>query len=73
MKIAGIIILLIGLAMTLYTGYNYVTRETVLEIGSLEITADRHHEVNWQPYAGVVIMIAGAFVLSLDRKTPLSA
>ena len=73
MKIAGIIILLIGLAMTLYSGFNYVTREKVLEIGSLEITADRHHEVNWQPYAGVLIMIAGAFLLFLDRKAPLTA
>jgi uncharacterized membrane protein len=70
MKLAGIIILVVGLLMTLYTGFNYVTREKVLEIGSLEVTADREHEVNWQPYAGVIVMLAGAGIFYFSQKKP---
>jgi uncharacterized membrane protein len=73
MKLAGIVILVVGLIMTLYTGFNYVTREKVLEIGSLEVTADRDHEVNWQPYAGIIVMIVGAGVFYFSQKNPRTA
>jgi len=40
-KTIGIVIMVIGLVMTLYTGFNYVTREKVVDIGDIEITADK--------------------------------
>ena len=38
MKTAGIILLVVGLLMTLYTGFTYVTKEKVVDIGELEIS-----------------------------------
>jgi hypothetical protein len=52
MKTAGIIFLIVGLLMTLYTGFTYVTKEKVVDLGSLEVTKDDEHTVNWQPYVG---------------------
>ena len=72
MKTAGIIILIVGLAMTLYTGFTYVTKEKVVEIGDLQITRDEDHNVNWQPYFGIGIMVIGGVVLLLDRKKLLT-
>jgi hypothetical protein len=46
-KTIGIIIMIIGLVMTLYTGFNYVTREKVVDIGKIEITADKDNAVSW--------------------------
>jgi hypothetical protein len=71
MKIIGITVLIVGLFMTLYTGFNYVTREKVVDLGPIELMADRQHDINWEPFVGVLIMIAGGFVLFLDRKTPI--
>ena len=70
MKKAGIIILLVGLLMIMYTGFTYFTREKVVDIGKLEITKENQHHVNWQPYVGIGIMIIGGVVLVLgvNRK-----
>jgi uncharacterized membrane protein YidH (DUF202 family) len=68
MKTAGIIILIIGLLMTLYTGFTYVTKEKVVDLGELEITKDNQHNVHWQPYVGIGMMVIGGVVLILDRK-----
>ena len=72
MKQAGVIILIVGLLMTLYTGFTYVTKEKVVDLGPLEITKDKTHAVNWQPYAGVGIMVIGGVVLLLGRKKSLN-
>jgi membrane-associated HD superfamily phosphohydrolase len=72
MKTAGIIILVIGLVMTLYTGFTYVTKEKVVELGDLKITRDNEHSVNWQPYVGIGVMVIGGVVLILSRKKSLT-
>jgi membrane-associated HD superfamily phosphohydrolase len=70
MKKAGIIILLVGLLMTIYTGFTYFTREKVVDLGQLELTKNNRHTVNWQSYLGIGIMIIGGVVLVLgvNRK-----
>jgi membrane-associated HD superfamily phosphohydrolase len=72
MKTAGIILLVIGLIMTLYTGFTYVTKEKVVELGDLKITRDDEHSVNWQPYVGIGVMVIGGVVLILSRKKSLT-
>jgi hypothetical protein len=73
LKKAGIIILLIvGLLMTLYTGFTYVTREKVADLGELEITKDNQHTVHWQSYVGIGTMVIGGGVLVLSRKKSMT-
>jgi hypothetical protein len=68
MKTAGIVIIILGLIMTLYTGFTYVTKEKVVELGDLKITKDDEHRVNWQPYVGIGVMVIGGVVLIVGRK-----
>lgn len=68
MKKVGIIILVIGLLITLFAGYNFVTRKKVLEIGKLEITRDENHVMNWSPLAGVVVIVIGGAVYVYGAK-----
>jgi hypothetical protein len=72
MKTAGIIILIAGLLMTLYTGFTYVTKEKVLDVAGLELTRDDHHSISWQPYVGIATMVVGGVVLLASRKKPLA-
>ena len=72
MKTAGIIVLVVGLLMTVYTGFTYVTKEKVVDLGELEITKDKQHDVNWQPYVGIGVMVIGGAVLMLARKKSLT-
>ena len=73
MKTVGIIILIVGLVMTLYTGFTYVTKEKVVDLGNLEITTDNQHSVQWQPYVGIAAMVIGGALLLLGRKKSLLA
>ena len=68
MKRAGLIIFAIGLLITVFTGFNYVTKEKIVDIGDIQITADKQHSVDWSPYAGVAVMIAGGVVFLVGRK-----
>ena len=68
MKTAGIVILAIGLLMTVYTGVTYITRETVVDAGPIQITRDDEHSVNWQPYIGIGLMIFGGAALMFGRR-----
>ena len=72
MKTAGIIILIVGLLMTIYTGFTYVTQDKILDVGGLELTKDDHHTISWQPYVGIAAMVIGGVVLVLGRKKPLA-
>jgi hypothetical protein len=73
MKTVGIIILIVGLVMTLYTGFSYVTKEKVVDLGNLEITTDNQHSVQWQPYVGIGAMVIGGALLLLGGKKSLLA
>lgn len=68
MKTAGILILVAGMLMTLYTGFTYVTREKVVDLGEIEITKESPHSVYWEPYVGVGMMAIGGAVLFFSRK-----
>ncbi|TVQ15791.1 MAG: hypothetical protein EA364_01355 [Balneolaceae bacterium] len=68
MKRAGIIIFAIGLLITVFTGFNYVTKEKIVDLGDIQITADKKHSVDWSPYAGVAVMIVGGVVFLVGRK-----
>jgi hypothetical protein len=70
MKRIGIIILVIGLAITLFTGFNFFTREKVVDLGELEISKNKKHELTWSPLVGVVVMVigGGVYMVGASKK-----
>jgi len=68
MKTTGIALIIIGLIFTLITSVKYFTREKVVDIGSLKISASVPHRVNWSPLVGVGIMAAGGLLLVFGKK-----
>jgi uncharacterized membrane protein YidH (DUF202 family) len=68
MKKTGIVIVIIGLIFTIITGFKYFTREKVMDIGSLKITTSEPHRINWSPYLGVGMMIAGGIIFLVGSK-----
>jgi divalent metal cation (Fe/Co/Zn/Cd) transporter len=69
MKKAGIIIAIIGLVLTIFTAFTVFTREKVVDIGSLEITANKPHHLSWSPLIGVAVMgLGGILVLFAPKK-----
>ena len=68
MKGFGIIIIVLGIIMLIWTGFSYTKKEKVVDIGPLEINADKKEQVNWPSYAGGILVIGGIIILLLDRR-----
>jgi uncharacterized membrane protein YdcZ (DUF606 family) len=62
-KSIGIALIIIGIVMTIYTGFNYVTREKVVDIGPLQINKENNHPVEWSPFIGVIVLVVGGFLV----------
>ncbi|MEO5582232.1 MAG: hypothetical protein ABIR66_06045 [Saprospiraceae bacterium] len=68
MKDTGKIIMVIGLLITLFTGFKYFTKEKVVDIGPIEISADKKHSVYWSPLVGVGVILLGGLVFMMGSK-----
>lgn len=69
MKKIGIFLLGLGLLITVFTGFNFSTRETVVDIGKLEITNHKDHGVIWSPWLGAAMMLVGGALLAFGGKS----
>lgn len=68
MKTTGIVILIIGLLLTIFTTFSYFTREKVVDLGKVEITANKKNRVAWSPLLGLGVMAVGGVVLLVAAK-----
>jgi hypothetical protein len=62
--IAGVVLIVLGLAALAYQGVTYTTHETVLDIGPVHATADRQKTLPISPIVGI-LAVAGGVVLLL--------
>ena len=63
MKRIGTIIILAGLLLTIFTTVSFFTREDLVKIGDLKITANKPHNFSWSPFIGIAVMaVGGVFV-----------
>ncbi len=68
MKATGIVLIVIGIILTIVTSFKFFTKEKIVDIGPLEITADKPNTVNWSPILGIVIIVVGGVVLWQAKK-----
>lgn len=69
MKTIGKTLFIIGLLFALFAGYKYVTKSKVVDIGPIEITQNKTHQLDWSPYLGVGMMLVGGLFVLLGTKT----
>ena len=68
MKKVGIVIIVVGILITIFTGISFKTEEEIVEIGEFELTREEKKEVNWAPWVGVVVVAAGAVLVLTAKK-----
>jgi len=64
----GIILIILGILMMVYTGFNYVTTKNVVDAGPIQINKTEDHPVQWSPIVGVVLLIAGVAIIATNKK-----
>ena len=63
----GFSIIVIGILMMIYTGFNYVTTEKVVDLGPIKINAEKNHPVQWSPIVGLVLIFGGVAILLIPK------
>ena len=68
MKALGIILIIAGILMFIFRGFNYTKEKNVADIGPLEINAKENKTVSWPLYAGGIAVVAGVIIILVGRK-----
>lgn len=68
MKKAGIVILILGLVLTLITTVTFFTREKIVDMGEIQISANKRHHLNWSPFIGLGVMALGGVLMLVPKK-----
>ena len=68
MSLAGVVLLVFGLAALAYQGFTYTSRETVLDVGPIHATADTEKTVPIPPIAGGTAVLAGVALLFAGQR-----
>ncbi|MDD2307013.1 MAG: hypothetical protein PHP53_20080 [Prolixibacteraceae bacterium] len=68
LRTLGIILGIIGIVMIIYTGFNYVTTEKVVDLGPIKINAEKNHPVQWSPIVGIALLVGGIVIVLTDKK-----
>jgi hypothetical protein len=67
-KKTGILVLILGLVLTIFTTVTFFTRERVAKIGNVNITANKRHHLNWSPLVGIAVMGVGGVMLWMSPR-----
>jgi uncharacterized membrane protein YidH (DUF202 family) len=68
MKTIGIILVVVGILALVYGGINYNRNRTVLEVGSMKVTATEHKSIPVPAVVGVVVLIGGVAMLVVGKR-----
>ncbi|SNS28637.1 hypothetical protein SAMN06295967_106175 [Belliella buryatensis] len=68
MKTLGIILIVAGIAMFLFSGFSFNTEENIIDAGPIQVNKTKENKLNWPNYAGGISIAAGLVVLLVGRK-----
>ena len=67
-KTFGIIFIVSGIVMLIYSGLTYATTEKVAGLGTLNLNIQRIHTIHWTPIIAGIVLLFGVTIVFLDRK-----
>ncbi|ETZ21879.1 hypothetical protein [Pedobacter sp. V48] len=68
-KTIALVMIILGVVMLIWTGFTYTKKEKLIDAGPIQISADREKSVNWPPYVGGVVLIAGVVILITSKRS----
>ena len=68
MKIAGVLLMLVGVAALAYGGFTYTTHKRAVDMGPVQIERSKHHYAPVPPLLGMAILAGGGVLLVIGAK-----
>jgi hypothetical protein len=66
--IIAIILIALGIAALAYQGITYTTREKVVDLGPLQVTAEKTKTIPLTPIVGAIVIVGGIVLLAMGMK-----
>jgi len=66
--LTGIILIVIGIVAFAYQGFTYTTREKVVDIGPIQMTAEKTHTLPLPPIVGGIALAGGIVLLVMGNR-----
>jgi hypothetical protein len=66
--LTGIILIVIGIVAFGYQGITYTTREKVVDLGPIQVTADKTRTLPLPPIVGGIALVGGIVLLVMGNK-----
>ena len=67
-SLLGIILIVIGIIALAYQGITYTTMEKVVDIGPIQVTADKTKTFPLPPIVGGIALVGGILLLVMGNK-----
>lgn len=68
MKIAGIVLIVLGVIALIYGGITYTTHKKVLDVGPIQAEKKETHNIPLPPVLGVIAIFGGGALLLMGGK-----
>jgi uncharacterized membrane protein YidH (DUF202 family) len=69
MKLIGILLIVFGVVALALGGFQYTTREKVLDIGPLEASTEKHRTIPISPIVGIASLAGGIALVLAGAKS----
>jgi hypothetical protein len=67
-KLLAIALIAIGIIAFAYQGISYTSRDNVVDLGPLHVTAERSHTLPLPPIVGAVALVAGLALFFMNGQ-----
>ena len=66
--IIGILLIILGVIAFAYQGFTYTTREKAIDLGPIQVTAEKKHTFPLPPVVGAIAIVGGIFLLATSGR-----
>lgn len=66
--VAGLLLIILGIVAFAYQGFTYTTREKAIDLGPIQVTADKTHTFPLPPIVGAIAIVGGIFLLVTNAR-----
>jgi hypothetical protein len=68
-KNLGIILIVIGAIMLIWTGVSYTKKKKIIDAGPIQVSVDQKETIGWPPYLGTILLVGGIIIVVTGKKS----
>lgn len=67
-RLMAFLLIIFGIIFISYSGFNYVTTENIVDIGPIQVEAEKNNFVKLSPIVGIIMLLGGVFLMFWRKK-----